>query len=116
MHELFPLYTHTHHGRVLTTLDLHVQILDDWFPLCRCTLRLCSLRIAGASPYSILVLLSFQLSYYFLILVISDSVLIPVIILALDSYDIMRGCLYVALQYSCFISVRYIACFRLLKA
>ena len=59
MHELFSLYTHTHHGRVLTTLDLHVQILDDWFSLCRCTLRLCSLRIAGASPYSILVLLSF---------------------------------------------------------
>jgi len=28
LHELF-LYTHTHHGRVLTTLDLHVQILDD---------------------------------------------------------------------------------------
>ena len=28
LHELFPLYTHTHHGRVLTTLDLHVQILD----------------------------------------------------------------------------------------
>jgi len=25
----FSLYTHTHHGRVLTTLDLHVQILDD---------------------------------------------------------------------------------------
>jgi len=23
-----PFYTHTHHGRVLTTLDLHVQILD----------------------------------------------------------------------------------------
>jgi len=29
LHELFPLYTHTHYGRVLTTLDLHVQILDD---------------------------------------------------------------------------------------
>ena len=25
----FSLYTHTHHGRVLTTLNLHVQILDD---------------------------------------------------------------------------------------
>ena len=59
MHELFPLYTHTHHGRVLTTLDLHVQILDDLFPLCRCSLRLYASRIAGASPYSILVLLSF---------------------------------------------------------
>ena len=27
------LYTHTHHGRVLTTLDLHVQILDGLFPV-----------------------------------------------------------------------------------
>ena len=24
----FPLYTHTHYGRVLTTLGLHVQLLD----------------------------------------------------------------------------------------
>jgi len=29
LHELFPLYTHTHYGRVLTTLGLHVQLLDD---------------------------------------------------------------------------------------
>ena len=28
LHELFPLHTHSP-GRVLTTLDLHVQILDD---------------------------------------------------------------------------------------
>ena len=31
LHELFPLYTHTHYGRVLTTLGLHVQLLDDCF-------------------------------------------------------------------------------------
>ena len=29
LHEFFPLYTHTHYGRILTTLDLHVQLLDD---------------------------------------------------------------------------------------
>ena len=52
------------------------------------------LRGAGASPYSILVFLSFLPSYYFLILVISDSVIIP----ALYLYDIMCGCLYVILQ------------------
>jgi len=75
MHELFPLYTHTHHGRVLTTLDLHVQILDSLFLLCRCSLRLYASRIVRASPYSVLVLLSFQLSYYFLILVISVQLL-----------------------------------------
>ena len=40
MHELFPLYTHTHYGRVLTTLNLHVQILGALFLLCRCTMRL----------------------------------------------------------------------------
>ena len=49
-----------------------------------------------ANPYSILVFLSFLSSYYFLILVISDSFVIPV----LYSYDIMRGCLYVLLQWS----------------
>ena len=28
LHELVPLYTHTHYGCVLTTLSLHVQLLD----------------------------------------------------------------------------------------
>ena len=88
-----PLYTHSL-GRFLTTLDLHVQILDALFLLCRCPMRLYALRGAGRSPYSIPVFLSFLPSYYFLILVISDSVVIPV----LHLYDIMCGCLYVILQ------------------
>ena len=75
----FPLHTHSP-GRFLTTLDLHVQILDALFLLCRCSMRPYASRIAGASPYSILVLLSFKPSYYFLILIISHSVVIPVFI------------------------------------
>ena len=50
-----PFYTHTHHGRVLTTLDLHVQILDGLQVFDETVAS----RIAGASSYSILVLLSF---------------------------------------------------------
>ena len=76
----FPFYTHTHHGRVLTTLGLHVQILDGWFPLCRCSLRLYASRIAIASSYSLLVLLSFQSSYYFLLLVISVQFLFQLLL------------------------------------
>ena len=92
-----PLYTHTHSpGRFLTTLDLHIQILDALFLLFRCSLKPYASRRAEASPYSIPVLLSFLSSYYFLILVISDSFVIPV----LYSYDIMRGYLYVLLQWS----------------
>jgi len=64
------------------------------FLLCRCSMRPYTLRRAGASSYSIPVFLSFLPSYYFLILVISDSVVIPV----LHLYDIMRGCLYMILQ------------------
>ena len=89
-----PLYTHSP-GRFLTTLDLHVQILDALFLLCMCSRTRHASRRAGASPYSTPVL-SFLSSYYFLILVISDSFVIPV----LYSYDIMRGCLYVLLQWS----------------
>ena len=36
MHEFFSLHTHSP-GRFLTTLDLHVQILDALFLLCRCS-------------------------------------------------------------------------------
>jgi len=71
---------------LLTTLDLHVQILDALFLLCRCSMRLYASQRAGDSTYSISVFLSFLLSCYFLILVISDSI----VILVFDSYDIMR--------------------------
>ena len=43
MHEQFSLHTHSP-GRFLTTLDLHVQILDTLFLLCRCSMRLYALR------------------------------------------------------------------------
>ena len=90
-----PFYTHSP-GRFLTTLNLYVQILDALFLLCRCSRRRYASQRAGVSPYSISVFLSFLSSYYFLILVISDSFVISV----LYSYDIMRGCLYVLLQWS----------------
>ena len=42
---------------------------------------------AGASPYSIPVFLSFLPSYYFLIIVISDSVIFPVFIYMISCVD-----------------------------
>ena len=54
---------------------------------CRCTMRLYASRRAGASPYLIPVFLSFLPSYYFLILVISDSVVIPVFIYMISCVD-----------------------------
>jgi len=50
MHELSPLHTHSP-GRFLTTLDLHVQILDALFLLCRCSMRPYILRGADLSPF-----------------------------------------------------------------
>ena len=87
-----PLYTHTHQ----VAFWRPVQILDALFLLCKCSRRRYASQRAGASPYLILVFLSFLSSYYFLILVISDSFVISV----LYSYDIMHGCLYVLLQWS----------------
>ena len=79
-----------------------VQLFDE-------TVRDASRR-AGASPYSIPVFLSFFPSYYFLILFIPDSFVIPV----LYSYDSMHGCLYVLLQWPLtHYSINY---FGLLKA
>ena len=93
MHEHSSLHTHSP-GRFLTTLDLHVQIYDTLFLLCRCSMRPYALRRARVSPYSIPVFLSFLLSYYFLILVyIRFSCYF-----SLYLYDIMRGYLYVILQ------------------
>ena len=61
-----------------------VQVFDE-------TVRFAKSWIFSLFDFGILI---FLVSYYFLILVISDSVLI----LVLDSYDIMCGCLYVILQ------------------
>ena len=86
VHEFFSLHTHSP-GHFLTTLNLHVQILDALFLLCRCLMRPYASRRAGASPYLIPVFLSFLPSYYFLILVISDSVFIPVFIYMISCVD-----------------------------
>ena len=110
MHEL-SLHKHSP-GRFLTTLDLHVQILDALFLLCRCTMRLYASRIAGASPYLIPVFLSFLPSCYFLILIISDSVVISVFIYMISCVD--------AYMWYCsnhdLLQLGFIACFGLLKA
>ena len=100
MHEFFSLHTRSP-GRFLTTLDLHVQILDALCLWCRCFMRLYASRGPGASPYLTLVSLSFLPSYYFLILDISVSFVIPL----LYPY-IMHGCLYVLLQWSLIIMVQ----------
>ena len=93
MHEQSSLHKHSP-GRFLTTLDLHVQILDALFPLFRCSLRPYASRRARASPYSIPIFLSFLPSYYF-----SDShYIIFSCYSSLYSYDIMLECLYVILQ------------------
>ena len=95
IHELSPSHTHSP-GHFLRTLNLYVQTLDALFLLCRCSMRRYASWRVRASPYSISVFLSFLSLYYFLILVISDSFVIPV----LYSYDIMCGCLYVLLRWS----------------
>ena len=108
-----PFYTHT-----LTMVAFWRPWIctSRYWTVCRCSLRLYastnswSFFLFSSGTFIFLPFVLFPISRYI------RSVLISVIILALDSYDIMRGCLYVVLQYSCFISVRYIACFRLLKA
>ena len=64
MHEFSSLHTHSP-GRFLTTLDLHVQILDALFLLFRCSLRPYTSRRAGGSPYSVPVFLSFLTFWLF---------------------------------------------------
>ena len=63
LHELFPLYTHTHHGRVLTTLDLHVQILDDCF--CCADVRCAHIYARSLSP-SLFLVSSFLLYFCYI--------------------------------------------------
>jgi len=88
------LFTHTHSpGRFLTTLDLHVQILDALFLLCRvrwdCTLceELELLPIRFRYSY----LSGLHIIYWFSLYQFSCYS-------SLYLYDIMRGCLYVILQ------------------
>ena len=70
MHEFSSLHTHSP-GRFLTTLDLHVQILDALFLSCRCSMRPYILQ--GAWVSLILVFSSLLYSCYFLILPLSHS-------------------------------------------
>ena len=63
--------------------------MDALFLLFRCSLRPYASRRVRASPYSISVFLSFLSSYYFLILVILDSFVIPILdsmISCVDAY------------------------------
>ena len=85
MHELSSLNTLTR--SLSDDPGFVVQILDALFLLFRCSLRLYASRRAGASPYSIPVFLSFLPSYYFLILVISDSDVILVFIYMISCVD-----------------------------
>ena len=95
----FPLHTHTLIRSLLTTLNLHVQILDV---LCPCSgvrwaRTLCESLEFFSFGSGILISLVFMLfpgSRY-----ISDSVFISILYL----YDIMHRCLYVILQWSWFI-------------
>ena len=108
MHEFSSLHTHSP-GRFLTTLDLHVQILDACF--CCSGVRWDLTLREEIELLPIWFRYSYLLSFcYFLILDISDSVVIPV----LNLYDIMRGCLYVILQELWFITVRIYSLFRLI--
>ena len=69
----FPLYTHTHYGRVLTTLGLHVQLLDD-VSLCRCSMSWYTLRgVRHSLPLFILVPLFLLYSCYSMTLSVLHS-------------------------------------------
>jgi len=61
-----PLYTHIHTliRSFLTTLDLHVHVLDALFLLCRCSRRWYASWRAGASPYLIPVFLSLYIFWF----------------------------------------------------
>ena len=103
-----PFYTHTHHGRVLTTLDLHVQILDG--------LQMFVEAVCFAISWS------FCLFY-------SGTLIFLASVLFLDSCYIRSSCysslhymISCVVAYMCYCSIQYslqfrfIACFGLLKA
>ena len=77
-----PLYTHTHTLTRSLSDDLGLARSDirRFVSIIQVFVETVSSRRARVSPYSILIFLSFLPSYYFLILIISDSVIIPVFI------------------------------------
>jgi len=100
-----PLYTHSP-GRFLTTLDLHVQILDALLLLCRYSMRLYALRGTGRS------LFWFWYSFLSLfLLLLFDSCISPLAyILFLISFQIMCSLyLYYCSDYW-LLWFRFIAC------
>ena len=94
MHEHFLLHTHILTGSLSYDPGFVRLDIGRFLILFRCLMRPYALRGAGVSLYLIPVFLSFLPLCYFLILDISDSVVIPVLYL----YNIMRECLYVILQ------------------
>ena len=85
------LYTHTHHGRVLTTLDLHVQILDGLFLLCRCSLRSYIMRgawvpLCSGILISVIFLLLSWFSLYRIQLPFSCHYSSAIIVIVMDMY------------------------------
>ena len=107
------LYTHTLTGSLFDDPGFARPDIRCFLILFRCSMTPYASQEAGVSSCLILVFLSFLPSCYFLILDISDSIVIPVLYL----YDIMRGCLCVILQYSWFTTIIFIiTCFGLLKA
>ena len=97
-------------GHFLTTMGLHVQI-GCFISLIRYSLRSYASWGPRVYLYLVLVFLSLLLSYYFLILDISDSVIFP----TLDLHDIMCGYLYVLLQWSWFIVAYFCSLFDYLR-
>ena len=90
----FSLYTHTHHGRVLTTLDLHVQILDACSIVQVFDETVHIARSLGPLPFILVFLpLLIPVPIFFLIHAYQIHSLFQCFL-----YDIMRGCLYEILQ------------------
>jgi len=87
------LYTHTLNGSLSDDSEFVRPDIGCFLILFRCSLRWYASQGVGVSPYLIMVFLSFLPSCYFLILDISDSV----VILVLHLYDIIHGWLYVIL-------------------
>ena len=101
-----PFSFHTLIRSLLTTLDLHVHVIGHLLILFRCSCDRTLREEIRVSPLFLVFLpLIILVSILFLISCISDSVFIPVLL-----YDIMRGCLYVILQWYWFIVVDFVPC------
>ena len=104
MHEFSSLHTHSP-GRFLTTLNLHVQILDALFLLCRCSMRPYILRGAWVSLwfwYSHLYYLPVISWFYLYRIQLPFSFLYPSAIIVLDFICIIAVILILVLIYSLF--------------